>query len=259
MINVKNMSFKYYNNPILHDISLQIDKKEKVLLIGRNGAGKSTLIRVLAGIHNTFNYDVFDVMGKKSPMDQFNGLAYLGNRWVRNISFIGRTPYMADIKVRDMMKNVQNTYLSRRNELVDVLDINLDWKMHQISDGQRKKVQIMLALIKPFKLILIDEFVSELDILARDKLFAYLNKEDATILYATHIFDDVDRWITHVIYISNGRCSEKIPLHKFLLGDTIYNKVKEKFLSTEPIRDSVYNTVNLGPQGGWGSGRSNNI
>ena len=259
MINVKNMSFKYYNNPILHNISLQINEKEKVLLIGRNGAGKSTLIRVLAGIHNTFNYDVFDVMGKKSPMDQFNGLAYLGNRWVRNISFIGRTPYVADIKVRDMMKNVQNTYLSRRNELVDVLDINLDWKMHQISDGQRKKVQIMLALIKPFKLVLIDEFVSELDILARDKLFAYLNKEDATILYATHIFDDIDRWITHVIYISNGRCSEKIPLYKFLSGDTIYNKVKEKFLSTEPIRDSVYNTVNLGPQGGWGSGRSNNI
>ena len=259
MINVKNMSFKYYNNPILHNISLQINEKEKILLIGRNGAGKSTLIRVLAGIHNTFNYDVFDVMGKKSPMDQFNGLAYLGNRWVRNISFIGRTPYMADIKVRDMMKNVQNTYLSRRNELVDVLDINLEWKMHQISDGQRKKVQIMLALIKPFKLVLIDEFVSELDILTRDKLFEYLNKEDATILYATHIFDDIDRWITHVIYISNGRCSEKIPLYKFLLGDTIYNKVKEKFLSTEPIRDSVYNTVNLGPQGGWGSGRSNNI
>lgn len=259
MINVKNMSFKYYNNPILHDISLQINKKEKVLLIGRNGAGKSTLIRVLAGIHNTFNYDVFDVMGKKSPMDQFNGLAYLGNRWVQNISFIGRTPYMADIKVRDMMKNVQTAYLSRRNELVNVLDINLDWKMHQISDGQRKKVQIMLALIKPFKLVLIDEFVSELDILARDKLFAYLNKEDTTILYATHIFDDIDRWVTHVIYISNGRCSEKIPLYKFLLGDTIYHKVKEKFLSTEPIHDSVYNTVNLGPQGGWGSGRSNNI
>ena len=259
MITIKNMSFKYYNNHILHDISLQINKKEKILLIGRNGAGKSTLIRVLAGIHNTFNYDIFDVMGKRSPMDQFNGLAYLGNRWVRNISFIGRTPYVADIKVRDMMKKVQNTYLSRRNELVDVLDINLDWKMHQISDGQRKKVQIMLALIKPFKLVLIDEFVSELDILARDKLFAYLNKEDATILYATHIFDDVDRWITHVIYISNGKCSEKIPLHKFLLGDTIYNKVKEKFLLTEPIHDSVYNTVNLGPQGGWGSGRSNNI
>ena len=63
----------------------------------------------------------------------------LGNRWVRNISFVGQSAYTADIRAGDMMKRWQNDNLDRRNELVDVLEINLDWRMHQVSDGQRKK------------------------------------------------------------------------------------------------------------------------
>ena len=56
---------------------------------------------------------------------------------------------MADIRAGDMMKVWQNDNIERRDELVRVLDINLDWKMHKVSDGQRKRVQIMLALLKP--------------------------------------------------------------------------------------------------------------
>ena len=85
-------------------------------------------------------------MGKNSPMDQFNGLAYLGNRWLRNISFMGQTVYTGDIKVKNMMKKLQEKHIDRRDELVKILDIDLEWKMHQVSDGQRKRVQIMLGL-----------------------------------------------------------------------------------------------------------------
>ena len=69
-------------------------------------------------------YKKFDVLGKQSPMDQFNGLSYLGNRWVRNISFIGRYPYIADIKVKNMMKKVQQENIERRDELVEILDMD---------------------------------------------------------------------------------------------------------------------------------------
>merc|ERR1711924_252096 len=49
-----------------------------------------------------------------------------------------------------------------------VLGINLDWRMHECSDGQRKKVRIMLKLLRPFKLCVIDEFAADLDIFTED-------------------------------------------------------------------------------------------
>jgi len=267
LVVVNNLSFNYFNKKILFDIDLNINENEKILLIGSNGAGKSTLIRLLAGVHNTFNYKKFNVLGKNSPMDQFNGLSYLGNRWIRNISFIGRSVYSADIKVRNMMKKVQQENIERRDELVEILDIDLDWKMHQVSDGQRKKVQIMLGLLKPFKLLLIDEFTAELDILVRDRFFEYLDKEckkrKASILYATHILDNIDNWATHVIYISNGKCENKKTIENFKNGESLYNSIKFKFLSDKNLKkdsiEEISKTTIFGPQGGWSSGRSKNI
>ena len=266
LVDIKKLSFNFFNQQVLFDINLDIKENEKVLLIGANGAGKSTLIRLLAGVHNTFNYHTLNVMGKNSPMDQFNGLAYLGNRWVRNISFMGQTVYTADIYVKDMMKKLQNQYLDRRNELVNVLDIDLDWKMHQISDGQRKKVQIMLSLLKPFKLLLIDEFISELDILARNHFFEYLNKEckerNASIIYATHILDNIDQWATHVVYISNGKCEPKKTISEFQTDYTLYDSIKMKLEQdrwNRQIIEKSFDKSVLGSQGGWGSGRSSNF
>ena len=62
LVNIENLNFSYFNKKILFNINLKIKEKEKILLIGTNGAGKSTLIRLLAGVHNTFNYKKLDVM-----------------------------------------------------------------------------------------------------------------------------------------------------------------------------------------------------
>ena len=178
LVNIKNLYFNYFDIKILFDINFNVKENEKILLIGSNGAGKSTLLRVISGLHFAYNFSEFNVLGSDRPNDQFNGLAYLGNRWFKNISFVGSTPYVCDIYVKDMMKQLQNDFLDRRNKLVDVLEINLNWKMHQVSDGQRKRVQIMLALLKPFKLLIIDEFLNELDVLIREKfLQKYQNLE----------------------------------------------------------------------------------
>ena len=156
-------------------------------------------------------YDTFRVLGNSSPQDQFNGLSYLGNRWQRNISFCGVSPYQADIRAGDMMKKWQQENIKRRDELVKILDIDLDWKMHQVSDGQRKRVQIMLGLLKPFKFLLIDEFLNDLDVVIRDRFFNYLTKEcklrNGAIIYATHVFDNLYNWANNVIYMSNGECT----------------------------------------------------
>jgi CCR4-NOT complex subunit CAF16 len=79
--------------------------------------------------------------------------------------------------------------------------------MHQVSDGQRRRVQIFLGLIRPFKVLLLDEVTVSLDVVVRQDLLRWLKRESeergATILYATHIFDGLDDWPTHMHYLCN--------------------------------------------------------
>jgi CCR4-NOT complex subunit CAF16 len=79
--------------------------------------------------------------------------------------------------------------------------------MHQLSDGQRRRVQIFLGLIRPFQILCLDEITTSLDVVVRQDLLRWLVKESdergATIVYATHIFDGLDDWATHLMYLSD--------------------------------------------------------
>jgi CCR4-NOT complex subunit CAF16 len=266
LVNIKNLSFSYFEKNILFDVNFNVKENEKLLLIGANGAGKSTLLRIICGLHSARHFNEFNVLNTRSPNDQFNGLAYLGNRWVRNVAFMGQSPYTADIGVHEMMKRNQEENKERRDELVKLLEIDVNWRMHQVSDGQRKRVQIMLALLKPFKLLLIDEFANDLDVVVRDNFFNYLEKEckerNGAVIYATHIFDNIENWATHVSYISNGNCYTKETIKEFNKSNNLYLSVKDKILNdkerlkedTSKIDKNLY-----GQQGGYGNGRGFNM
>ena len=209
VVSIKNLNFRYDTGAPLNINGLDciIPANSKVILVGANGAGKSTLLRILTGvIYLGLESDEFDIAGTASPHDQAHGVAYLGGVWKRRrTGFEGIEPYSMDIAARDMMKKWQDENIERRDELVRVLGINLDWRMHECSDGQRKKVRIMLKLLRPFKLCVIDEFAADLDIFSRARFFEYLSKEcelrGAAVVYATHIFDQADKWATHVAFM----------------------------------------------------------
>ena len=158
-----------------------------------------------------------------------------------------------------MMKQWQMDNIERRNELVQVLGIDLDWRMHEVSDGQRKRVQIMIALLKPFRLVIIDEFLSEIDIVVRDKMFHYLKKEcklrNGSLIYATHVFDDLDQWMDSVVYISNGTCEDKIDMKTFKQDKSLYQAVKEKLLQDKEMKLEALDRKLLGGAGGYTNGR----
>jgi CCR4-NOT complex subunit CAF16 len=176
-------------------------------------SGKSTLLRILAGRHLT--QQEVKVMGLNSFRDTKLNFhrAYLNSDWgMTSIAFVGASvPLMADIPVHKMMQKLQASYPERRDELVTLLGIDLNWHMHQLSDGQRRRVQLMLGLIRPFKILLLDEITTSLDVCVRQDLLQWLVKESderkATILYATHIFDGLDDWASHLYYLTDeGQC-----------------------------------------------------
>merc|ERR1711871_1081569 len=194
---------------ILRGLNMQLSNGARCLLIGANGAGKSSILRLLGGRHMCKPDNAVRVLGRNAFHDTKLNFerSYLDTDWgMRTVAFAGYgCPLQADIPVKGMMQKLQEEYPQRRDELVELLGVDLDWRMHQVSDGQRRRVQIFLGLIRPFKLLLLDEVTVSLDVVVRQDLLRWLRKESetrrCTIIYATHIFDGLDDWPTHLHYL----------------------------------------------------------
>lgn len=122
-----------------------------------------------------------------------------------------------DVEVSRLLATAgASNYPERTAELLELMDANPDWHMNATSDGERRRVQIVMGLMKPFKALLLDEVTVDLDVVVRQDLLAFLKKESeergATILYATHIFDGLGGWPTHVAHMAQGRIKEYHPI-----------------------------------------------
>merc|ERR1719316_1514081 len=97
---------------------------------------------------------------------------------------------------------------SRCKHLSDVLQVDLDWKINSVSDGQRRRCQLLEILAVPRPVYLMDEITSDLDIFAREGILSFLKAESelrgATIFYCTHIFDHLEGWASHLLHMAKG-------------------------------------------------------
>merc|ERR1712060_685575 len=113
-----------------------------------------------------------------------------------------------NLKIRALLgESVCST--ARCQHLVDVLQVNLDWMINDISDGQRRRCQLLELMGTPRPVYLMDEITSDLDLFAREGILAFMRAEcelrGATIFYCTHIFDHLEGWATHLLRLSQGR------------------------------------------------------
>lgn len=210
-VKVSNLCYKYPGNAVgLRDVNLEFAWNSRVLLVGCNGAGKSTLLKLLAGrtlcTSGAVLVDGEDPFRKSTA----SSTTYLGTEWASN-PIVRR-----DIKVSVLIESIGGDYYhTRRDELLRVLEIDLDWHMNEVSDGQRRRVQLCMGLMKPWKLLLLDEVTVDLDVLVRDKLLDFLKREcaerDCCVFYATHIFDGLGDWATHVVHITKGAIAGVVP------------------------------------------------
>ncbi|KAK2989471.1 hypothetical protein RJ640_019570 [Escallonia rubra] len=212
-IRVSGMQFAYDDQPSLFvDFSLNISPGSRCLLVGANGSGKTTLLKILAGKHMVGGRDVVRVLNSSAFHDTHlvcsGDLSYLGGSWTKTVGSAGEVPLQGDFSAEHMIFGVEGVDPIRRENLIELLDIDLEWRMHKVSDGQRRRVQICMGLLHPFQVLLLDEVTVDLDVVARMDLLDFFKEEceqrGATIVYATHIFDGLETWATDLAYIQSG-------------------------------------------------------
>jgi CCR4-NOT complex subunit CAF16 len=210
---VQNLTFRFSadHEPALHDCNLALTRGSRCLLIGANGAGKSTILRLLAGKRMPTKDSYMRVFGKDVFHDAPRGITYLGTEWAMN------PVVRSDIKVSVFLDSVGGyRHKERRDQLLDILDVDVNWRMHSISDGERRRVQLTMGLMEPWDLLLLDEVTVDLDVQVRADLLAFLTQETktrgATIIYATHIFDGLQNFPTQVVHMQHGSITTREPI-----------------------------------------------
>ncbi|KAI8341176.1 P-loop containing nucleoside triphosphate hydrolase protein [Chlamydoabsidia padenii] len=201
-VDVENLNFDYGGPPILDNLSLILKPGSRCILVGANGVGKTTFLRILGGKRMVSGNKV-NVLGKNVFQDAPKGVTYLGTEWANN------PVVRSDLSVDYLLYSMgSKRWPERTQRLLKVLDVDTKWHMHQVSDGQRRRVQLVMGLLQPWDLLLLDEVTVDLDVLVRADFLAFLKEEtdtrEATIVYATHIFDGLGQWPTHVAHVTEG-------------------------------------------------------
>lgn len=198
-------------NYLIESVNADVHEGEMIALVGRNGTGKSTLLRTIAGIQSAVRGGVtinnLPVEGYKqsefSALVSFVGTArtITENMSVFEMVSLGRHPYTnwwGVLTQGDKQKIIESI------RFVGMEDFN-DAKVERLSDGERQRVMIAMALAQDTSIIILDEPTAFLDIPNRLGIAEVLYKlrlKGKTVIFSTHDFDTAfsyaDKfWVIH--------------------------------------------------------------
>ena len=193
MINTKGLNFKYNDQASFSFPDINLGKDENLLIIGSSGIGKTTLLHLLAGLLesnsgsiNLYGQDISKLT--QHQIDKFRG---------QNIGIVFQKPHFVNsLTVKENLQLAQ--YLGNKkdqNRIIDILSsldiLNKENKRpKKLSQGEKQRASIAMAIVNSPKLILADEPTSSLDDENCDRVIKLLKKQasefEAQLIVITH-------------------------------------------------------------------------
>ena len=208
IIQIKNLTKSYGANPVLNNISIDIEPGQVIGYIGPNGAGKSTTIKILIGLLPYFSGDVF-IKGidiRKNPVAVKSIIGYVPEQAEL---YDALTPKEYFLLMGSLYNLPEKVTEERSNRLLDALDLlsHRNQRINTFSKGMKQKVLIISALIHNPEILLLDEPLSGLDannVIIVKEFIDKLAKNGKTIFYCSHIMDVVEKVSNRIILIDKG-------------------------------------------------------
>ena len=202
-LEVSNLS-KSFPGFQLQNISFSLPKGYIMGLIGPNGSGKTTTIKLILNMLKRDNGEV-KIMGFDNITDEKTAKANVGVVFDTNYFCDEWTVAQAEAAVSVFYKNWDK---NRFSELLKRFHIAPTKKVKELSKGMQMKLMIACAFSYDAKLLILDEPTSGLDPVSRDELLKilseYIEDGEHSVLFSTHITDDLERAADYITYINYG-------------------------------------------------------
>jgi ABC-2 type transport system ATP-binding protein len=226
---------KYYGKARgIVDVSFEVNEGEIFGFIGPNGAGKSTTIRLLLSLIRPTR-GTATIFGK----DCFR----YGPELRQDIGYLPSEVFYYDrMKVIDLLKYSASFYhqdsTQRMHELAEMMELELNRRIEDLSYGNRKKVGIVQGLLHRPKLLFLDEPTAGLDPLMQRKFFQLIREENlrgVTVFFSSHILGEVQRMCNRVAIIKEGSVIEVADIRTLQRNN--YKKVQ---VVAESLEDNYF-------------------
>ncbi|MGD8703721.1 MAG: ABC transporter ATP-binding protein [Desulfosarcina sp.] len=209
IVNINDLSFSYYGDPVLQDVNFSVRQRDFIAIIGPNGGGKTTLLKLILGLLKPDTGNI--LVDGQIPQKASACIGYVP----QNIHMNRRFPITAmDVVLMgklDPKKRWTHQSAANRREALSALDrIGMANHAHrrigELSGGQRQRVFIARALVSRPKLLLLDEPTASIDTKGQAEFYHLLKtlNQDLTILVVSHDLLVVSRFIKSVACVNKG-------------------------------------------------------
>jgi rhamnose transport system ATP-binding protein len=239
-IELQGIGKRFGGQVALRDASLKIRPGTVHALVGENGAGKSTLGRIVAGLIQPSEGSMFvrgrEVSYRKPASALRDGISMIAQEIALAPDLTVAENVMLGFEER------RNLFLSRRatyrrcEELVDEtgFELELGRKVSELSLAKQQEVEILRALARQSRVIVMDEPTAALGAADSEALHLYIKKLRATgisVVYVSHFLEDVLEVADEITVLRNGQLVKTMPnvditvdsLIKLMLGKTVEN------------------------------------
>ncbi len=197
LINVENITKSYTGRKLFSKASFYVQEHEKIGIIGINGTGKSTLLKIIAGMETpdegnvtVANHVVINYLPQNPDFDP-------------NKSVIDQV--MSQIITSDLDETLRWSMESDAKALLMKLDINdFSQKTGELSGGQRKRLALVAAVLKPSDVLILDEPTNHLDYEMVEWLEDFLGKYKGALIMITHDRYFLDSVCNRIVEVDKG-------------------------------------------------------
>ena len=213
MITIKNLSKSYGKIEILKNISFDIEKNDKLLIIGPSGSGKTTLIRCLNKLEKDYQGEI--IFKKKNIKDIKDEILRKKIGMVfQSYNLFPHLTVKENIELApSKLTNANKEELSKKT-LKLLKSVNIEEKINEypknLSGGQKQRVAISRTLANNPEVILFDEPTSALDPESINSLVKLLNElsKKATIIVVSHDMSLIKSFASKILFIDKGKIIE---------------------------------------------------
>ncbi|MBE0468966.1 MAG: sulfate ABC transporter ATP-binding protein [Methyloprofundus sp.] len=216
-INLKNISKHFGSFSALDNISLDIPEGELVALLGPSGCGKTTLLRIIAGLEQADQGQVFlnnDDVTHKSVKNRQIGFVFQHYALFRHMTVFDNVAF--GLRVKDRKQRPTETQIKEKvHALLDL--VQLDWLAErfpdQLSGGQRQRIALARALAVEPSVLLLDKPFGALDASVRKDLRLWLrhlhHELHVTSIFVTHDQEEAMEVASQIVVLNKGIIEQK--------------------------------------------------